>query len=312
MIKVLITGGSGFIGKKLIKALQLDNDKFKVFLLLRSATCANDLQCKNISIVDFNNFNRLNIAVQEINPSIVFHLAYSKSRDAGRVVMNEDYFSNLRVASNMIEAARNLPTLRKFIFLGSCDEYGRQVNPYIETQFEQPLTSYGLSKLAITKTLMSLYVSENFPCIIIRPSVVYGENQGADMFLSALATSIMNRSPFNMTKGEQYRDFIYIDDLIDAILLLLKDFKNITGEVVNISYGKSYRLVDVAREFSNTIAHNGDLLLNIGVNKYRKSEVMDYHVSNVKAKEMLDWYPKTNLKSGVKKVLISLKRKSDG
>ena len=155
---------------------------------------------------------------------------------------------------------------------------------------------------------MSLYLNEKFPSVVIRPSVVYGEGQGMDMFLPSLASSIINRSNFNMTKGNQYRDFIYINDLIDAILLVLEYFEAITGEVINISYGESYRLASVAKKFANMITPNGDSFLNIGVNSYRKSEVMDYHVSNIKAKKILHWYPKINLESGMKKVLLSLKK----
>jgi|APSaa5957512535_1039671.scaffolds.fasta_scaffold07678_4 UDP-glucose 4-epimerase len=307
MTKVLITGGSGFIGKKLVDTLRLHDNKFKVFILLRSTPCIN-LHCENIHIVDFSNLDKLKMVMQKINPSIVIHLAYSKSRNERDIVMSKDYFLNLHMSSNVIEATRSLPSLSKFIFLGSCDEYGVQEDPYMEAQSERPLTSYGLSKLAITKTLMSLYLNEKFPSVVIRPSVVYGEGQGMDMFLPSLASSIINRSNFNMTKGNQYRDFIYINDLIDAILLVLEYFEAITGEVINISYGESYRLASVAKKFANMITPNGDSFLNIGVNSYRKSEVMDYHVSNIKAKKILHWYPKINLESGMKKVLLSLKK----
>jgi len=308
---VLITGGNGFIGKNLTNTLLLHNEKFEVYLLLRGESLMDSCH-KNTHFVDFNNLDELQMVVRNISPNIVIHLAYSKDRDKKSIIMNEDYFLNLRISSHIIEAARNLPFLDKFIFLGSCDEYGLQSKPYVETQSERPLTSYGLSKLAITKNLIALNINEGFPSIVIRPSVVYGEGQGVEMFLPSLACAIENKCYFDMTKGKQYRDFIYIDDLIDAILFTLESSLIKTGEIINVSYGESYPLESIAKKLANMIRPKGELFLNIGAKNYRESEVMNYYVLNGKAKTALHWSPKISLEKGMDKILHSLERKSFG
>ena len=106
--------------------------------------------------------------------------------------------------------------------------------------------------------------------------------------------------------GEQFRDYIYVDDLVEAIILLLNDHKTGIGEIINISYGKSYLIKDIATQFANMIKKNGEKMLKIGSLGYRKSEVMNYHASNRKAKLMLNWYPKTSLKAGLRKIASSL------
>ena len=128
------------------------------------------------------NLESLKKTVFKIDPNIIIHLAYLKNRDDQSDILNHEYYLNLQISSNIIQSSRLLSSLEKFIFFGSCDEYGIQNEPYREDQLEQPLTSYGLSKLSITKMLKALYYKENFPSLIIRPSVVYGEGQETKCF----------------------------------------------------------------------------------------------------------------------------------
>lgn len=306
MIKVLVTGANGFIGKNLIKTLSQYGNKFEIHGISRE----NNVGSKNsqkIHLVDLTNLNFLKKVVMDIDPNIIIHLAYSKQRNEKFGISNQTYLLNLKISSNIIEASRTLKSLKKFIFFGSCDEYGIQKNSFKENQLEQPLTSYGLSKLSITKKLKSLYLKENYPSVIIRPSVVYGEGQDESMFLPSLANSIRKEKNFKMTMGEQYRDYIYIDDLIEAIILLFNNKNLDLGEIINISYGESYQIKKIAIKLANLIKKDGELLLKIGSIPYRNTEVMNYYTSNQKAKDLLDWYPKTTLEEGLKKIALSFK-----
>ena len=302
MKKILITGASGFIGKKLIKKI-LDHGDYEIFALSRkNFDYTNKL--KDLFIVDLLNFNKVKEIINYIRPNIVIHLAYVKNRETQSYNLQGDYFFNLQISSNIIEASRNLPSLEKFIFLGSCDEYGSQNKPFIETQSEFPLTSYGLSKLSITKKLIALYHVEKYPSIILRPSVVYGVGQKTDMFIPALAQAICCKKYFDMTEGEQYRDFIYIDDLIDALILTIGK-NGLNGQILNITYGESYQLKKIAIELANLIERDGNSLLKMGNIKYKRSEIMNYFTSNQKAKDLLGWSPKISIDVGLKKITES-------
>ena len=149
--------------------------------------------------------------------------------------------------------------------------------------------------------LKALYYKENFPSLIIRPSVVYGEGQETKMFLPALANAVKNNISFDMTMGEQYRDYIYVEDLVEAIIILLSKKNLKLGEIINITYGKSFKLKEIAVKLANFIYDNGESILKIGNIDYRDTEVMNYHTSNKKVKDLLGWYPKTNLTIGLKK-----------
>ena len=114
-----------------------------------------------------------------------------------------------------------------------------------------------------------------------------------------------------MTMGEQYRDYIYVEDLVEAIIILLSKKNLKLGEIINITYGKSFKLKEIAVKLANFIYDNGESILKIGNIDYRDTEVMNYHTSNKKVKDLLGWYPKTNLTIGLKKFssLLTLMQK---
>jgi len=303
--RILITGGTGFVGINLIKSILNYEDKSNIFLLVRRRPIKkfpfNEI-LKNIMIVDFNKSEEIKKTIKNINPNIIIHLAYSKESGVSIEKGNKEYFSNLKISHNIIDAARELSSLNKFIFIGSCDEYGIQAKPYKETMLEKPLTLYGKSKLVITQHLMTLNLTEGFPVSVVRPSVVYGPGQSTKMFLPFLASKIKKNLSLNMTLGDQFRDFIYISDLINVLLKLSLDSSIGNGEVINVSNGNSYSIKDVATKFANMIRPNGEILLNIGAIEYRKEEVMDYFVSNEKARNLLNWYPEVTLDTGLNNI----------
>ena len=309
MTRILITGGNGFVGENLIKAILKNKQNSKIYVLLRRKPCQSiffEQMPGDMYIVDFSKIAEIKKVVKDVNPHVIIHLAYSKSRDIVGDGVGTAYFENLQISFNLIESARELRSLSKFIFLGSCDEYGIQNTPYTETLPEHPLTSYGLSKLSITKYLLALYIKEGFPVVVLRPSVIYGVGQGEDMFLPLLAYKVKNNLSFKMTSGTQYRDFIFIDDLVDIIILISFNFDKGLGEIVNVSYGVSHSIKEVAIKFANMIRPNGEVLLNIGAIDYRTAEVMNYFVSNEKATNLFDWHPKTSLDIGLKDIVLSL------
>ena len=105
---------------------------------------------------------------------------------------------------------------------------------------------------------------------------------------------------FKMTAGEQLRDFLYIDDLIEA-LILTKDSTNSHGEIINIGLGKSIQLFKLASQ----IAHynNKSELLRVGAIPYRDSEIMNYKVNIEKAKLLLNWSPKYTINKGLEETI---------
>lgn len=307
--QILITGANGFVGTHVCVALQKTDAK--LVQLVRCKTPFVNNESSQLE-VDLKNRDLVFDIISALQPDYVVHLASQKNRsDIGSQFRNS-YDENLSISLNVIEACLTLPKLKRFIFLGSCDEYGKESMPFVETQREAPLNTYGLSKLAVTKILLGLFQSKKFPSVVLRPSVIYGPNQGSEMFLSALIQALLVGKNFEMTHGDQYRDFVYISDVADAIIKALAADSNVNGSVINIGSGASSQVKNIANLVAKLTHSDANSLLNIGAVPYRSTEVMDYAVNIDLAEELLGWTPNTNIEQGLVETIKYFRHKFEG
>jgi UDP-glucose 4-epimerase len=293
--RILVTGAAGFIGRHLCQRLH-DNGAC-VFGLVRSYRAEKELLFKQY-VIDISDHKQVNQLLQDVQPEMIVHLAAVKNRsdelDAFRRGFNADVLGTI----NLIEASMALQSLISFVFIGSCDEYGQQEMPFVESVREKPNSAYGVTKLAVTQVLQTLARSKSFPAVILRPSVIYGPGQGADMFIPSLIHKLISHQKFAMTKGEQTRDFLYINDMVEAILLALVT-AGINGEIINISSSSPIRIDYMARKIAQLIGVNAEKLLDFGAMDYRSGETMNYWANNSHAKALLGWAPLVSLEDGL-------------
>lgn len=295
--KILITGASGFVGQHLINSLIKENCKLYCFVRGLSIDF-NNTESEEISYydIDLKQKEDLNNIVKSISPDIVIHLAGKKNRSNEineiKSILDNNVFGTL----NLFESLLSVSNLKKIILLGSIEEYGFGYSPFKEDSFENPISTYGVSKLTISK-LAKIFINEyNLPITILRPSIIYGPMQGTEMFIPSLINSLSNKQNFQMTKGEQYRDFLYIDDLIEAIKKTIL-IDNLTGSTFNIASGISFKLSNIAIKIANIL--NAEDNLQIGALDYRKSEIMNYTVDIALALDKLNWKPNTSIDEGL-------------
>ena len=241
--------------------------------------------------------------IKKINPHYVVHLASAKCRLNELDSYRQTYETNVIGSINLVQSCLKLNDLRKFIFLGSCDEYGSHSIPFFEYQKEIPNNVYGHSKLATTKLLQILNKTKQFPSVILRPSVIYGPYQKTDMFLSSLIYALINKKNFAMSLGEQTRDFIYIDDVVYSIIKTLESNDIINGKIINISSGKPVKIKNLAIKVAQLVGQNSFKLIDFGAIGYRESETMEYWADNQSAKELINWSPLFPLGKGLKKTI---------
>jgi nucleoside-diphosphate-sugar epimerase len=302
---ILITGANGFVGQHLSEALLAKGAR--VSQIFRSAPPDGHVTGTQHAL-DLTNSVKVAEVFSLLQPDTVIHLAGSKSRGHDVTQFRETYTANLLMSLNIIDACRALPNFKRLVFLGSCEEYGQIPAPYRETQREAPTSAYGLSKLAVTQILSALFHSQQFASVVLRPTVIYGPGKSDEMFLPALVQSLLVGKDFAMTTGEQRRDFIYIDDVVDAIIRAISADERVNGTIINIGAGISYQIKKIATLVANLINPDVNSLIKFGAVQYRPNEVMDYSVVIARAKELLDWYPSTNLKDGVQRTIIHFKK----
>ena len=214
--------------------------------------------------------------ISRINPDIIFHLA-----GITKGTKEELFNTNTVGTKNILDSYD-----KKLIILSSGLVYQFNDLPFKEEMASDPADNYGQSKLQAEKLCLD---RKN---IVVRASVVYGPHQTSSQFIPTLIESIKSKTPFKTSKGEQTRDFIYVKDLTSALIKMIDlDF---TG-IMNLGSGKEYKLLEVIKLAENLF---GKFEVN-HIYDYKSEEVMRYVFDVSKAKQILNWEPKTNLREGL-------------
>lgn len=296
--RILVTGATGFIGRHLTKALILAG--VDVFGFSRRKS--DDLGSDKTFVGDISDRETVLNIIENIKPHYVFHLAASKLRTAEPDDFRRCFDKNLIGTLNLLEACHVSSKNSRIVALGTCEEYGGATPPYIEDIREAPVSAYSCSKLATTILLQTFHRVHGLPVVVLRPSLAYGPGQDDDMFLPALIRCLLRKSRFAMSPGNQLRDFIYIDDLIEAILLAATSPES-TGKVINISSGEPIKINHLAKMVAAIIEPDAHKLLDVGKISYRFGEAMKYWADNRLANLILGWQPKVSLLEGLEKTV---------
>jgi nucleoside-diphosphate-sugar epimerase len=298
--RVLITGASGFIGRHLIQQLHEYGAQISTISRNRS-----DFPQKiEQYAINITNTRAIHDCIQNSQPDYIFHLAAYKKRDAGIQAFYSSVETNLIGSLNVFSAAKDVHSIQSIVTVGTAEEYGNNKPPFNEQLRECPVTPYSFSKLCVSHMGELFFHLYNLPVIIVRPTIAYGPGQGMDMFLPSLISSLLDNKPFDMTFGKQTRDFVYVSDLVEALILASRN-TNAQGQIINIGSGVSIRLADVAEKIEKMLNKKG--LVNLGGKPYRKNEVMDYHVDLTKAQHLLGWTPKISLEEGLTNTIAHYK-----
>jgi len=299
--RILITGGSGFIGMHLLNKLLIDSYQIAcIDLFYNQAYIKKYGNRVQLFTGDLLDKNFLNSCMVDFAPNYVYHLAGSKSRTNTISEFKTSNEINYLGTLNLFESLLACPDLKLVTILGTIEEYGNTDSPFIENSRELPNSAYGLSKLSATKLAMIFNQQFKFPVVVMRPSIVFGPNQGIDMFIPALIKALLTNHNFKMTEGYQLRDFIYIEDLTDALIKVLI-CNGLEGEIINIASGFSIKIKDIALQIAGLIKNTDNL--KFGELPYRDSEIMEYAVDIFKASKLLQWHPKIKLSDGLKKTI---------
>ncbi|WP_406656576.1 NAD(P)-dependent oxidoreductase [Methanolobus sp. ZRKC2] len=296
---IFLTGATGFIGSHLLKRLIKEGCDVHIAIRQNSSLWRIREFKSNFTIhkIDLSDFDALNSIIQQIKPEIIFNLA-AYGVDYRQQDMQQIINTNIINSANLFEAflANNG---HRFIHTGSCFEYGQKNKPISEYDCLDPTSVYGATKASSVYLLSNMAKGmQSEKLITLRPFGVFGEYEGLHRFVPQAIDKLKNGHPMQMTPGEQIRDYIYIDDLIDAYILASTVPLTNKTEIINIGSGKGITMKKFAFMISNHLGAS-DGLLQFGALPYRPNEMM-YLVANVnKAKSLLGWEPKTSIEKGL-------------
>jgi len=296
---IFITGATGFIGSHLLKRLIKEGCNVHISIRKNSSLWCieefkDDFVCHKIDLTDFE---AVRLLIKQIKPDIIFHLA-AYGVDYRQQDIHHTIDANINASVNLFEAFLE-NKVHRFIHTGSCFEYGQKSKHISERDPLNPTSLYGATKASSVHLLSTIarYMKSG-ELVILRPFGVFGEYEGLHRFVPQVIDKLKNEHSVQMTLGEQIRDYIYIDDLIDAyILASIVPLKN-KVEIINIGSGKGIAMKDLALIISKSLDVSNDLL-QFGTLPYRPDEMM-YLVANVdKAKSLLGWEPKVSIEKGL-------------
>ena len=303
-MKILVTGGAGFIGSHLVDALI--KKKHQVFVIDNLVTG------KKANINPKAKFYKLDIGAKLVaqvfkkhKPQAVFHLA--AQMDVRHSTKDPAYDAQVNILGSLNILNNCLKyKVKKFIFSSSGGAiYGEAKKiPTSETQACEPLSPYGASKLAIENYLF-YFRSEGLDCVSLRYANVYGPRQlsTGEAGVVAIFTDklLKNKQPVINGSGKQTRDYIYVDDVVQANLLALN--KKVTGSF-NIGTGKETdvnvlfkKLVKLTKDYpSSAPGGSGPSEKHAPA---KPGEQMRSCLDFQKSKKVLGWEPRVKLDEGL-------------
>lgn len=307
--RMLVTGAAGFIGSHLSRELVRRNAE--VFLIdkpgISTTRIKGILDKVSLHYVDVTDFGSLRNSISEIKPQKIFHLAACVDVTRDWNIVDKMINVNIKGTLNLLRSLDGV-NYDCFVNTGASEEYGDNPAPFRENQVPNPVSPYSASKVSTTMFCQMLHRIMSLPIVTVRPFLTYGPGQESQMLIPVLIKSLLKGKSFKMTKGEQTREFNYIDDIVEGFILAGTTPEAI-GEVINLGNEVEYRIKDVVRMIVSLMG--SPIKLQIGALPYRPGETMHFYCSNEKAKRILGWRPNVPLEVGLKRTIDWYKNEFD-
>ena len=298
---VLVTGANGFVGSHLVNNLSLKKSKI-ITLSKKGGKLLPGMITEIGSVEDFKKINNI---IKKHKVNIIFHLAAQPIVEVGQTNPTKTFEVNIRGTWNVLEAARE-NNIQKIIIASTVHVYGDNPRvPFKEEYFPQPSRPYETSKACADLLAQSFADTYNLPVEIPRFVNIYGPG---DFNFSRLIPKVIK----SILKGEQpevwdvgsVRDFLYIDDAINAYLMLAEK-QQINGKrlrVFNFGTGKPIKIYDLVLKIILLMDKSIKIKTEIPPDE-RSNEIKKQYVSIAKVKRELDWHPLVSLDDGLSKTI---------
>lgn len=299
--KALVTGCAGFIGSHLTDKL-LDNGYYVIGIdsftdyyprKIKEANLEKALKNANFKLIikdilDMDEFPMVDY---------VFHEAAQAGVRTSWGKTFEIYArNNILVTQKLLEFYKD-SDIKKFVYASSSSVYGEVYSlPMREETLLNPLSPYGVTKLSAENLCYLYYKNYNLPIVSLRYFTVYGPRQRPDMAFNKFVHNLINGKGITIFgNGEQTRDFTYIDDVVRATILAAEN--DVVGEVFNIGGGSRISINNVISILEEITGKEA----NIKYIEKQRGDVMHTYADVSKAKRLLGWNAKVDIKDGLEK-----------
>lgn len=307
-MKILITGGAGFIGSHLTDRLIQEGHKVVVIDNLSTGKKENLNRRAKFNKIDILD-HRISQIFRKEKPEVVFHYAASinirKSIEDPAEDAKINILGSLNLIKNFVHINHKTASVKLFIFASTGAIYGEANSiPTPEYYPEQPLSPYGTAKSVVEKYLDYYFRNFDLNYISLRIANAYGprqnSNSGAGVVAIFCDRMLSGKKIIINGDGKQTRDFIFIDDVVKANILTLEKEK--VG-IFNIGTGKETSINTISQKLKRLIGLKCKTAYTLSCLGEQKRSCLDF----LKAKKELNWEPKINLEEGLQKTVAHLK-----
>jgi UDP-glucuronate 4-epimerase len=302
-MRALVTGAAGFVGSHLTKRLRNEGydvigvDSFTDYydIALKRANAEAAIRA-GVKFID-GDLNVVDLDSMLDGVDVIFHLA---GQPGVRSSWGSDFstytYGNIETTQRLLEASRGSRTLQRFVFASSSSVYGNAKRyPTSENDLPQPVSPYGVTKLA-AEHLCSVYATSfEVPTVSLRYFTVYGPGQRPDMAFTRFALAAVRGDEITVFgSGEQVRDFTFVDDVVEASLLAATREVS-PGTVLNVAGGSQTSVNDVLQVFEEL----ADTRLSVNRVQALAGDVRRTGGDTAAIRSVLGWRPAVSLRDGI-------------
>ncbi len=294
--RIFITGATGFIGSNLTRRY-LDQGA-EVFINLRKASdtwrIKDILSEVNSVAIDITDYEKLRQAIKKVRPDIIFHTAtYGGSAEQKNIERIME--TNITGTVNLIRSCRDTG-VRLLVNTGTSSEYGIKDSAMKETSLLEPVNEYGVSKAAATLFSQTYAVTDMLPIVTLRLFSPYGRYEQKSRLVPSVILSALQKINPKISSREFVRDFIYIDDILDAYEAVT-NLKNPAGKIFNIGSGQQHSVGEIV---DIIVSHLGnEVTYELGAPQAWNNEPQVWQADIQKANIELRWVPRYSLNDGL-------------
>ncbi len=306
--KVLVTGAGGFIGSHLTERLVQLGAQVKAFVRYNSRNDWGLLELLpqdklgEVEVItgDLRDGDAVRQATRNIE--IVFHLGSLIAIQYSYVHPRESIETNIIGALNVLTAAQE-NAVEKVIHTSTSEVYGTaQYVPIDEKHPLQGQSPYSASKIGADMMAESFYRSFGVPVTIMRPFNTFGPRQSARAVIPTIISQAMTKEQLHLGSLHPTRDYTYVDDTVEGFIKIAESSSSV-GEIINIGSNFEISIGDIAKNIIAIIGNNKEIVTSTERVRPDKSEVERLWCDNTKAKDLLEWKPKTGFDEGLEKTI---------
>ena len=316
-MKILVTGGAGFIGSHLVDKLLKDNhlvcvidnlnDYYDPLIKLHNLKSAKNNKNFIFYQVDIENINNLKDVFNKHNFDVVVHLA-ARAGVSPSLINPTDYMNtNVLGTVNILECMREY-SVSKIVVASSSSVYGNcSANIFSENlKVSEPISPYAASKIACEQICYTWHYLYNINTVALRFFTVYGPRQRPDLAISKFTSLIDKGLPIEMYgDGTSVRDYTYIDDIISGVISSIEYSKS-SYEVINLGGGAPISLIEMIKSIEEELNKKAVIIRR----EMQQGDVKKTACDTSKARILLNYVPQFCFKDGLHR-FIEWKRKTD-